>query len=189
MRIGIFGGSFNPPHNMHKNIALDLINNNYLDRVIYVPVGDSYSKEGLVNFKDRFNMLKLMTNNNSSLEVSDISFSDNYKYTYQVMDYFKEKYQDSEIYFICGSDNLKDFDTWLKYQYILNNYKVIVVKRNSDNIDNIIEKYINYKDNIIVAPIIENNISSSKIRDNIYDNDRYLDKNVLEYILKRDLYN
>ena len=40
MKIGIFGGSFNPPHVMHKNIALNLIKNKYLDKVIYVPTGD-----------------------------------------------------------------------------------------------------------------------------------------------------
>ena len=44
MKIGIFGGSFNPPHNMHKNIALELIEHGYLDKVIYVPTGDSYEK-------------------------------------------------------------------------------------------------------------------------------------------------
>ena len=46
MKIGIFGGSFNPPHNMHKNIALDLIKNKYLDKVIYVPTGNKYNKKG-----------------------------------------------------------------------------------------------------------------------------------------------
>ena len=35
MKIGIFGGSFNPPHNMHKDIALELLEKGYLDKVIY----------------------------------------------------------------------------------------------------------------------------------------------------------
>ena len=45
MKIGIFGGSFNPPHNMHENIALNLIANGYVDKVIYVPTGDNYNKK------------------------------------------------------------------------------------------------------------------------------------------------
>ena len=56
MKIGIFGGSFNPPHNMHKNIALDLLKNKYLDKVIYVPTGNKYNKKGLANQNDRYNM-------------------------------------------------------------------------------------------------------------------------------------
>ena len=40
MKIGIFGGSFNHPHNMHKNISLELIQKGYLDSAIYVPTGD-----------------------------------------------------------------------------------------------------------------------------------------------------
>ena len=47
MRIGIFGGSFNPPHMMHKNIALELLKMDYLDKVIYVPTGGLYNKVGL----------------------------------------------------------------------------------------------------------------------------------------------
>lgn len=49
MKIGIFGGSFNPPHNMHQNIALNLIKLALLDRVIFVPTGDRYGKKELVD--------------------------------------------------------------------------------------------------------------------------------------------
>ena len=38
MKIGIFGGSFNPPHNMHKEIASSLIKQGYIDKVIFVPI-------------------------------------------------------------------------------------------------------------------------------------------------------
>ena len=71
MRLGIFGGSFNPPHKMHKNIALKLIDNKYLDKVIYVPTGDKYKKDDLVGAKDRYNMVKIMIKDNPNLLVSD----------------------------------------------------------------------------------------------------------------------
>lgn len=37
MKVGIFGGSFNPPHKMHKRIGLELIKKGYVDKIIYVP--------------------------------------------------------------------------------------------------------------------------------------------------------
>ena len=166
MKIGIFGGSFNPVHNMHKNISLELIDNGYLDMVIYVPTGDKYNKKDLINFKDRLNMLKLMTEGNGKLDVSDIGNYDEYQYTYQVLDYFRSIYSDDDIYFICGSDNLKYFDTWKKYQYVLEYYKLLVIKRNCDNIDDILNKYKDYINNIIIADIMESEVSSTYIRNN-----------------------
>ena len=77
MRIGVFGGSFNPPHKMHLKIGLDLLNNNYLDKVIYVPTGSKYKyKNNLVSDRDRFNMLKLMTCNDERFIVSDFELKD-----------------------------------------------------------------------------------------------------------------
>ncbi len=188
MKIGIFGGSFNPVHNMHKNISLELIDNGYLDKVIYVPTGDKYNKKDLIDFKDRLNMLKLMTEGNDKLDVSDIGNSKYYQYTYQVLDYFRSIYVDDDIYFICGSDNLKYFDTWVKYQYVLECYKLLVIKRNGDNIDDILNKYKDYIGNIIIADIMESEISSTNIRDNIEDSIQYLDEKVYRYIRKNKLY-
>ena len=82
------------------------------------------------NFYDRYNMVKLMIKDNDKLLISDIGNNDDYKYTYQVLDYFKEN--NNDIYFICGSDNLTDFINWMNYEYILKNYKLLVIKRNKD---------------------------------------------------------
>ena len=189
MKIGIFGGSFNPPHNMHRDIALELIDNNCLDKVIFVPTGDSYVKNGLISFNDRYNMVKLMIKDIDLFLVSDIGNNLEYQYTYQVLDYFKDIYLNDEIYFICGSDNLIEFDSWKKYQYILENYKLLVIRRNNDDIDNIVLKYYKYIDRIIITNIESNMLSSSYIRDNI-DNDisKYLDRDVYEYVRKNNLY-
>ena len=191
MKIGIFGGSFNPPHNMHKNIALNLINNGYVDKIIYIPTGDSYNKKGLINFQDRYNMVNLMIENNNNLSLSDIGNNENYKYTYQTLDYFKEKYKTEEIYFVCGTDNLNDFNNWKEYEYILKNYKLLVIRRNNDDINEILKKYENYKDNIIIINIKMNNLSSTYIRKILKNKQevlKYIDKNVYLYIKNKLLY-
>lgn len=190
MKIGIFGGCFNPPHIMHQNIPLELIESGYLDKVIYVPTGDDYKKIDLISLKDRYNMLKLMINNNPNLLVES---NQNLKYTYQVLDYFKGIYKEDEIYFICGTDNLKEFDTWKNYQYILTNYKLLVIKRNNDNLDELLEKYKEYKDNIIITSVIPEMLSSTYIREKIREGNegeilKYIDKNVYQYIKKKTLY-
>lgn len=188
MKLGIFGGSFNPPHNMHKEISLKLIDNGYLDKVIYVPTGDKYNKKGLINFEDRFCMVDLMIRNSDNLLLSNIGNNDNYQYTYQVLDYFKRIYPDDEIYFICGSDNLSEFDIWMKYQYILQTYKILVIKRNGSNMDNVLNKYSDYIDNIIITNILENSLSSTFVRNNIDNAREYLNNKVYSYIKKNNLY-
>lgn len=190
MKIGIFGGSFNPPHKIHKEIGMYLVNSKYLDKVIYVPTGDKYEKKDLISSNNRIDMLKIMIKNNNYLEVSDYEIKNNLVYTYQTLDYFKNKYKDSEIYFICGSDNLREFKTWKKFNYILNNYRLIVFKRNDDNIEKILEN-LNIK-NIIVIDKVFGNLSSTYIRKELEEGKNVLnlvDNEVVEYIENNKLYN
>ena len=59
MRIGFFGGSFNPPTNAHINLAKEVIKVCNLDKVIFVPMGNYYPKEGLAKAEDRLKMLEI----------------------------------------------------------------------------------------------------------------------------------
>ena len=192
MKIGIFGGCFNPPHKMHKKIALELIKKHYVDKIIFVPTGSKYKyKNNLLSDKVRLEMLKLMCEDNNTLEVSNYELKDQVVYTYETLDYFKNKYKDDEIYFICGTDNLSYIDKWKKGEDILSNSKILVIKRNTDDINTLLKKYKDYKDNIIVTEIEENEISSTKIREMIYNNKRvndYLDDNIYSYIKENNLY-
>ena len=183
MRIGVFGGSFNPPHLMHLNIAKDLLRLKYLDKVIFVPTGNKYSKDDLIDIKYRIEMLKIMIISYDDMIVSDYENQDRVVYTYETLDYFKKKYLDSEIYFILGADNLKQISNWKNSEYILSNYKLLVINRGDEKTE--------VKDNVIVTDILNNDISSTFIRNNIDNDDiikKYLDKNVLEYIRKEKLY-
>ena len=129
MKIGIFGGTFNPPHKMHLKIALLLIEKNYVDKVIFVPTGNKYDRKDLNNEIDRLNMVNLMIKDYKSLESSDYELGKERVYTYQTLNYFKELYKNDEIYFICGVDNINNFETWKNYKYILDNFKVLVIAR------------------------------------------------------------
>lgn len=188
MRIGIFGGSFNPPHKMHKNIAIFLLQNNYIDKVIYVPTGNKYSKKDLIEAKYRLKMLEIMTRNDNRMNTSNYEIKNTLTYTYQTLDYFKSIYPNDEIYFICGSDNLKEITTWKNYKYILNNYKLLVIKRNNDNLDEIIKNLDNK--GIVIIKINSEDTSSSTIRKELKsgkDNSN-IDEDILKYIKKEKLY-
>lgn len=191
MKIGIFGGSFNPPHKIHQKIANYLVKNNYLDKVIFVPTGSNYKKPYLASEQDRYNMLKLMIGNVSYLDISTYEFG-KLTHTYQTLDHFKKHYKDDEIYFICGSDNLKEIKTWKRYQYILSNYKLLVIRRNGESITDILSELKSYQDNIIVIDDIKSSLSSTSIRKRFKDDkklvkDENIDSKVFEYI-KNNLY-
>lgn len=192
MRIGIFGGSFNPPHNMHLKMATMLLSNDVVDRVIFVPTGSKYPKKGLATGIDRYEMIKLMINDISNLEVSDYELKQDLVYTYQTLDYFKNLYPNDEIFFILGSDLLKNFDTWTNYQYILDNFKILVTLRNDDCIEEFNKLAFNHN-NLIFTNVKLDILSSTEIRSAIASKDiSFLNKNmnndVIKYINSNNLY-
>lgn len=189
MKIGIFGGSFNPPHQRHLDIGLNLTRENIVDKVIYVPVGDHYPKPDLVSFCDRVKMLELMLEEYEQLEYSLLE-KEKPHYTYETLDYFKKKYPEDEIYFILGSDNLCELETWKRYDYLLKNYHFLVIPRNEDQKDLIKNKYLKYTSHIHWLSISKMNISSTEIRKCLKEGKKVqeLSCSVREYIKKNKLY-
>jgi len=64
MRVGVYVGSFNPPHNGHESIVNFLISHNYVDKVLVIPTGNYWDKQNIVSLEDRVNMLKYLESNN-----------------------------------------------------------------------------------------------------------------------------
>jgi nicotinate-nucleotide adenylyltransferase len=192
MKLGIFGGSFNPPHKMHLNIGLGLVNKQYVDEVIYVPTGSKYKyKNNLLPDKNRLEMLEILTSKYKNLSVDDYELKDEVVYTCETLAYFKELYPNDDIYFVCGADNLSYIDKWKNGEDILRNYKIVAMKRNGEDINELVEKFKKYKNNIIVADIEQQDISSTEIREKLKNNENVLDvldKDVYEYIRKNKLY-
>ena len=192
MKIGVFGGSFNPPHKMHLNIGVQLVNKQYVDNVIYVPTGSKYKyKNNLLPDKNRLDMLEILTKNYKYLDVNDYELKDEVVYTCETLAHFKEIYSNDDIYFVCGADNLSYIDKWKNGEEILSNYKILVMKRKGEDIDELLEKFKEYRNNIVVADIEQQDISSTDIRERLKNKEEVLDvldKEVYEYIRKNKLY-
>lgn len=189
MKIGIFGGSFNPLHNKHTDIAKYLIDANYVDKVIFVPTGTKYKyKNNLLSDEHRYNMVKLITDKNPDFLVSDFEQQEKTIYTCETLAHFQNLYPQDDIYFICGTDNLSYIDTWKNAEYILDNFHILVIKRDTDELAPILKKLYKYQHHIIVTDVPAMELSSTAIRESLKNMKNYLDKDVYEYILKNNLY-
>ncbi len=171
--IAVFGGSFNPPANSHISLAKQVLeNNSNIEKVIFVPVNVKYNKEGLASNEDRFFMLQKICENNEGIEVSDIEItSQRQLYTIETLRLIQEKYKEYEIYFVLGTDNLKELETWHEADELLKKFKMLVLERGDDDIEQIIEEddfLRKYKTSFIKLQNIEKiNLSSTEIRDKV----------------------
>jgi len=196
-KIGIFGGVFNPPHNFHFAIAQNILNEQQdFEKIIFVPTGNNYNKPQIIDATHRYNMLKLVCDNNPRFEVSKYEIDAiKQPYSYQTLDYFKTQYPDYEIVFITGTDNIKTFSAWKNPEYILSNYTLVVYERGYDKLETIIENdtfLSKYKNSILNANCdIYTNLNSSFIRQKLSQQKNvsyFVPKEIYEYIIKNRLY-
>ena len=138
--IAIFGGSFNPPTIAHINLAkqiLDKMKN--IEKIIFVPVSTKYNKQGLAPDEDRLELLKTICQDHPNMEVSSLELnSPRQLYTIETLKIMQKQNPDKTIYFIVGTDNLKELETWHAANEILQQFKIIVLERDNDIMEKII---------------------------------------------------
>lgn len=193
MRIGVYGGSFNPCHLMHKKLVLELLEKNYFDRIVILPTGNFYKKKNLLKGEERIKMLELMFEDNPKVILCDYEFKNNLICTYRSMDYLQNMYKGDTLYFILGSDNLKVFHTWKRFEYILNRYNLLVIERKDVDIQAELERYQGYSGTIECVNLDLDATSSSDIRQyleggNLEKAERLLDYRVYAYIRRKGFY-
>ncbi|MBQ2917185.1 MAG: nicotinate (nicotinamide) nucleotide adenylyltransferase [Clostridia bacterium] len=196
--IAVFGGSFNPPINSHTTLAKQIIEKcSNIEKLIFVPVSTKYQKLKLENDEHRYNMLKLICQKEDKLEVSNIEMMQNRQlYTIETLDLLKEQCGENyEIWFVMGTDNLKQIGSWYNPERLLKEYKIIVLERENDRLENLVKdnKLLEkYKESFIkIEGIDKIFLSSTMIREKIRKGENieeYIDRDVLEYIEKHNLY-
>lgn len=181
-KIGFFGGCFNPPTVAHIELAKKAMKAANLDKVVFIPMGDYYPKVDLIPIKHRYEMLKIAIKNEENMEISNMQFGQ--KKVVYAIDSFKQidEMYSCEKYFIMGTDNFAQIKDW-KEAKKLKKYKLIVLERK--------EKVLNDKNIIFINTEKYNDVSSKQIRKELKNKVGkidFLNKEVLEYIQKNNLY-
>lgn len=194
--IAVFGGSFNPPLNSHFLLAEQVLNElEFIEKVIFVPVSTKYNKKGLETNENRYNMVKSVCDTNKRFEVSDVELKEAVQpFTIETLDYLSNQYK-KDLYFIIGTDNLKELSTWNNPKELVTKYKFIILERDEDIMEDIIKEdrfLLNNKDAFIkFENPIRTNLSSSYVRNQIKQGKsiKYLTQDtVINYIEERGLY-
>lgn len=178
MRIGIYGGSFNPVHFGHVGLAKWIIEHTDLDELWFLVTPNNPLKEAdsLAPEQERLAAVQEAIKGIHGLVASDFEFSlPRPSYTANTLRALQKAYPDMEFTLIIGEDNLAIFDRWREYEYILANFRVFVYPRRESSAmprpdssktyptpqwaDNIAVKEIRY---LSEAPLFD--ISSTELR-------------------------
>jgi len=198
VRTAIFGGSFNPVHKGHVNMARAAYNEMGLDRVIVVPSHISPQKSEAdyigVTDRQRFDMCALAFEKEEGFEVSDFEIKRQEKsYTFYTLCHFEKLYPEDKFYLVIGSDSLYYFDRWYRFEEIMKRAELIVMAREEgeyEKLRNKAESLVKYgKINILDCEAFP--ISSTILRQNLSDLKDctcYLDEKVVKYIVANRLY-
>ncbi|UTR09325.1 nicotinate-nucleotide adenylyltransferase [Evansella sp. LMS18] len=188
-RIGLLGGTFDPPHIGHLLMAEEARLKMELDEIWWVPnrVPPHKEKTSRTTAMDRLDMVESMTKLNKCYKVCDIELKmEGPSYTVHTIEKLLEKYPDYSFYFIIGEDSLLTLQDWYGSDRLLAMVKFIVIRRPGYTYE---EHETAPSITIIQGPVID--VSSTLIRETIYEkklNKFLLTKEVYSLIEERGLY-
>lgn len=182
-RVGILGGTFDPPHLGHKSIAQAALDNNKVDVVWFLPCWKHAFGKEPTEFHHRASMCYLMVRNHSEMFVSTAEAEIKSTYSVEILKYIKAGNQDKTFRLIMGTDNYHKIDRWRDAETVLSLAPPIWVARPE------------VEDPPGEVLYCENNTSSSLIRHLFGDQlnrqaiRELITPEVLEYIEQHNLYN
>ncbi len=192
----IFGGSFNPVHNGHINLALAAQSFIDADKLIVLPTNISPHKGGNITSSfHRFNMCKMAFGKFDKTEVSDLEIKrGGISYTIDSLNEFRKVYHDSEIFLLVGSDMLINLISWKDANKIFKITKICAACRTYGEH----EQVLNYSKflqkmgaKVLIMDFYPFEVSSSEIRRKIKDSVSIrglVPDDVFNYIIENKLY-
>ncbi len=160
-RIGILGGTFDPPHNGHLALAGAAISELDLSKVIFIPsrIPPHKPAEDISSEQDRLAMLKLAVDIDSRFEISEIELNrGGPSFTIDTLTHLKSENPGEELFFIIGSDNVSEMESWHKPNRILELVRVAAAVRPGYSIRG---KFADKVESFDMPPL---NISSTAVR-------------------------
>jgi nicotinate-nucleotide adenylyltransferase len=191
--IGLFGGTFDPPHKAHLKLALLVLDRLNLESIYFIPASYHALKNNtfITSAEIRYEMISAATESDKRLKVSRIEIErPNVSYTVDTLNMFREyqRIRNCTLYYLIGVDNLTDFQKWKNPEKIFRLAHVVVLQRPGNEDKAAVEKY---KDKIILLDTPRYDISSTMIRNAISRGESVKDlmpDGVMQIIEKYHLY-
>ena len=197
MKIGLFGGTFDPIHKAHIALADAAVKEVGLDELYFMPAYVSPFKIGVKTESGdhRYNMIHEILHYNDAFRVSSYELlKQDVSYTFDTLTHLKKVFQ-CDIYFILGYDSLVQLDTWYKGDQLLSEFPIVAGKRPGTKSDLAASKIKEYQEeynaDIRVLEMAEMDIAATDIRECITQNEPisdYVVPEVEEYIIDNKLY-
>lgn len=182
-KVGIFGGSFNPIHKGHIEVAKYAMKNLKLEEVWFIPTNITPGKKrtNIISNQQRLQIIKESVKDIKAFKVKNYEIDNhNISYTIDTLNLLRKNYKNNEYYLLIGDDQFNKFLSWKDYQEIIKKSHVVVFNREGIKNKELIDK---------INPILLKNrkidISSTKIRQGHFN---LLDENTLNIINKQYLY-
>ena len=200
MRKIFYGGTFNPPHLGHTRLAHAVLERGLADEVIFAPAWIPPHKQdtSIFPFEDRMEMLRLATEGTEHFAVSGVeSERGGISYTIDTLHLLSAQSPDDRFILLIGSDSLAQFYSWFRVGELVFEYDVLTYPRPGFEVsmESLLEHWGPEWAGKLYAGIIRDipvyDISSTEIREALRTGrnaDKVLDRNVMEYIKTRSLY-
>lgn len=196
--LGIMGGTFNPIHNGHLEIARQAMQGFGLDRVLFLPSGTPPHKHGssLLDREHRFKMVELAVAGQPGFEASDLEVRrPGVTYTVDTLTQLTNLYPNCALYYIVGSDTLFDLHTWREVDRALELCSLVAVPRPGCRRENLVRQALRLRERFGVMVYLMDewgpDISSTQIRARVALGEPLeglVPPAVAEYIEKQHLY-
>lgn len=189
-RLGVLGGSFNPPHLGHLMVASVACGQLGLERVVFVPAATpphkvvaDHTPAGL-----RFALTEAATAEDARFTVSAVEMDLDLAYTSDVLEALHERYAGAAFVFLMGSDSLLQFGSWREPEVILEQASLAVARRPADALEEVTaaaRRWGEDRVSVLDTPLV--GISSTDVRRRVRERlpIRYLVPPVVEELIRR----
>lgn len=198
-RIAIYGGAFNPITNGHIQVAQFVLNTSgFFDEVWIMPAYKHMYNKKMESPEKRLEMCEIAAKVDARIKVFDYEIKNKLAgETFKLVKQLKndKEYENYDFSFIMGIDNANTFNKWVNYEHLEKMMKFVVVSRKGIERDNSVDWYLQ-KPHIFLEGECAIDVSSTLVRDLLKEKgsfkkaglEKYLNSEVVDYILKNNLY-
>jgi nicotinate-nucleotide adenylyltransferase len=188
VRLGLFGGTFDPPHIGHRIVAQDVLAAAGLDRVLFIPAARPPHKQrpDMALPELRLAMLRAAIAGDDRFDADDLELHrTGPSYTVDTLGDYRNRFPDAALHLIVGADQFAELDTWHAAERVRSLARLCVMTREGDSATAHAHR-VAPDDNVLDVPVTRIDLSSSMIRRRVHAGEpiRYLVPEAVEALIR-----